>query len=361
MTIKTQSDTRRAAMAARKQVKPQEKAPREKSIARSDRAIMQRTSAPVAKSMTVKSAKPRQEARLNGDVMIRHREYIADIAGSVAFATTQFSINPGLSSTFPWLSSLAPRWESYRLEKLRLCYETEAASTALGTVLLSVDYDASDPAPTSKSQAMAYRSSVRSAPWSNCCHDSLREDLIKKAPYFVRSGALSANQDVKLYDVANLFVCTQGQADTTVVGELYIEYDVLLMTPQLSDLSVGQSLYGEWSNAAGSNAAPFGNTELGNLQAVLVSTGTTTSVTAITFTNPFSGQLSYQVTGTGISTPAIGGTATRKNSHATPDGTGVTGIGIVSFVAAAGQTIDVNVDNTTLTSGILMISQGSFT
>jgi hypothetical protein len=309
--------------------------------------------------MVVRQAKPRFEARLNGDVMIRHREYVQDISGSVAFTAVQLAINPGL--TLPWLSTIAPRWESYRFEKLRICYETEAPTSALGTVLLSVDYDASDAAPTSKQQAMAYRSSVRSPPWSNCCHDSLREDLSKKAPYYIRAGALAANQDVKLYDTANLWVCTQGQADTTTVGELYIEYDVLLMTPQLGDVAVGTAIYGEWSAAVSTNAAPFGNVMLGNLQATLVSTGGASSVTTITFTNPYSGNISFHATGTGITGTSFGGTATRKNAVPIFDTAALDAVGVASIVASAGQTLIINITNTTLTQGDLLIGQGSFT
>lgn len=341
------------------------KAPRNKNrsanaaIAKSDASMSRSVQAPVAKAMVVRQAKPRFEARLNGDVMIRHREYIQDIAGSVLFTAVQLSINPGL--TLPWLSSIAPRWESYRFEKLRICYETEAPTSALGTVLLSVDYDASDAAPTSKQQAMAYRSSVRSPPWSNCCHDSIREDLNKKAPYYIRVGSLAANQDIKLYDTANLWVCTQGQADTTTVGELYIEYDVLLMTPQLGDIAVGTAIYGEWSSAASTNAAPFGGTLLGNLQATLVSTGTTSSVTTITFTNPYSGTIGFNATGTGVSGTSFTGTATRKNALDTVNGGNTNAIGSASFVATAGQTLIISITNTTLTAGDILIGQGSFT
>jgi len=307
----------------------------------------------------VRQAKPRFEARLNGDVMIRHKEFIQDIAGSVAFTATQLSINPGL--TLPWLSSVAPRWESYRFEKLRICFETEAPTSALGTVLLSVDYDASDAAPTSKQQAMAYRSSVRSPPWSNCCHDSIREDLLKKAPYYIRAGALAANQDVKLYDTANLFVCTQGQADTTNIGELYIEYDVLLMTPQLGDISVGTAIYGEWSAAVSTNAAPFGNTKLGPLQATLVYGGTTTSVSTLTFTNPYSGLVAFNATGTTVSGVSFGGTATRLNGIDIVNAATTNAVGLVSVVAAAGQTLTITITNATITQGDILIGQGSFT
>jgi len=183
---------------------------------------------------------------------------------------------------------------------------------------------------------------------------------MKKAPYFIRAGALGANQDVKLYDVGNLFVCTQAQANTNVIGELYIEYDVLLMTPQLSDVSVGGSLYLEYASTVSTNAAPFGIVATGNLQAALVSTGGTTSLNTITFTNPFAGVVSWGVSGTGISAVAQGGTAARAENRSTFDAAGDTAVGSIAVTATAGQTITITITNTTLTSGDLMIGQGSF-
>jgi hypothetical protein len=344
---------------AKKPVTPKSQKPSRASanVTKSDLAVTRTVSAPVAQAKVARQQKPRFEARLNGDVMIRHREYLQDVSGSVAFAATTVNVNPGLS--LPWLSSIAPRWESYRFDRLRFCFETEAPTTATGTLLLSVDYDASDAAPTSKQQAMAYRSSVRSAPWSNCCHDSAKEDLHKRLTYFVRAGALAANQDIKLYDVANLFVCTQGQASTATIGELYAEYDVLLLTPQLSDVAVGQSFYAQWTNAAATNAAPFGNTMVGNLRASLASTGTTTSVTTITFTAPWSGLVNAQIQGTGLNSGVFTGTSTRLNQTATLSTTTNYDI-YVTVVAQSGDTLILTEANTTITYGQIIFAQGSF-
>jgi len=95
-----------------------------------------------------------------------------------------------------------------------------------------VDYDAIDASPANKQQALAYRRSVRSAPWNDCCHTSVAEDLHKLKSQFVRAGALPANADLKTYDTGNLFVITQGVTTASAVcGELYVEYSLKLMTP----------------------------------------------------------------------------------------------------------------------------------
>jgi hypothetical protein len=44
-----------------------------------------------------------------------------------------------------------------------------------------------------------------------------------------------ASTDIKTYDVANFFIATNGQAAPSDIGELYVEYDVELLTPQLNN------------------------------------------------------------------------------------------------------------------------------
>ncbi len=70
-------------------------------------------SAPAAKSRKVIVREP---TMMRGPMSHRivHRELLATISGSVAFATNSYVINPGLSSSFPWLATQAAGWEQYR-------------------------------------------------------------------------------------------------------------------------------------------------------------------------------------------------------------------------------------------------------
>lgn len=171
----------------------------------------------------------------DGSTRIRHREFLADISGSVAFAVTSFSINPGLTSTFPWCAKYPARgYESYLADNIRFCYESEKSSNTDGSVMLAVDFDASDAAPPNKTQLMAYHNAVRSNVWLECCYEASKADLQKfGVQRYVRSGAVPSGTDIKTYDVGTLFIATQGCVDTSKIGELYIEYDVQLHTPQL--------------------------------------------------------------------------------------------------------------------------------
>jgi hypothetical protein len=202
--------------------------------------------APIAMSKTIKTGVPKMTTLRNGDCRIVHREYIQDIVAASTganFNNTQVSINPGQASFVPWLSKIAQNFESYRFSKLKFDYETEAPSSLGGTLVLAVDYDASDAAPLTKQQALAYRGSVRSAPWTPCQHRSVKEDLEKQKSYFVRPGAQPANTDIRLWDVGVLNVATQGiTVNSGTCGELYVEYDVLLMTPIYESLPASSTV-----------------------------------------------------------------------------------------------------------------------
>jgi len=200
-------------------------------------------SAPVAKTQVTRTPAPKiHRSSMNGDVVVEHEEFLADISGSTAFTNNVFPVNPGLYQSFPWLSQMARLFESYKFESLEYQFKTEAATTAIGSVMAAIDYDASDAPPVSKQQLATYRGYARSSPWNNFNQRSLKEDLSKRKTYYVRTAGLTANQDPQLFDTGLFIISTERQADTSVVGELYVKYRVRLMTPQLSNPALGSAL-----------------------------------------------------------------------------------------------------------------------
>lgn len=293
--------------------------------------------APVAQARRVTATKPKIEGRSsNGDIRVRHREYIADVAGSVLFTATQLQINPGSEGCFPWLSQIARRFESYSFTTLKFYYESQAPTTATGTILLVLDYDAADAAPSGKVDAMSYRGSVRCAPWQESCHSSAKEDLHKSKSNYVRGDSvLAANLDIKSYDIGNLFVCTQGQAGTTAIGELYVEYDVMLLTPQLSASSAPSFKY---TGAAGWTAAlPWGTSGTADADNnILV---TVNSGTQITFGQAFTGMMIVSCSSTGTTNTIVVGAGTATTSILVNKADGTVGSAVLGVIAAAGQTV----------------------
>lgn len=168
----------------------------------------------------------------DGRIRVAHRELVSVVTGAVNFATTPFAINPGLSF-FPWLSGLAKNFEKYQFSRLQFRYVPMKGTMTSGRVALAPDYDASDAAPETVSDMMSAHSSVSGcvyAPLTLVCDASNLAGFGSQR--FVRAGPLAANSDIKTYDVLQLFVGVYGCADLTMVGELYAEYSVDLITPQ---------------------------------------------------------------------------------------------------------------------------------
>lgn len=296
-----------------------------------------RAFAPVAQGLIRRQPAPKISQNGAERVIVRHCEYIADVAGSVAFAATAFPVNAGSSETFPWLATIARRFESYRFRHLRFRFESQSATTATGTVVLALDYDAADAAPVDKVSAMSYRNSVRCAPWESVTHISDGADLHKLPQNYVRGDiALPANLDVKTYDIGNLFVCTQGQASTTAIGELYVEYEVELITPQLSPADT-PSFKGSSSTALAA-ATPFG-TNFTNVAGSNIDISVNGAGTTMTFNQAFEGLVLLSYSGTTMVNQTAGGTATVSLLAS------VTGSGsspstyVYSVRASAGQTL----------------------
>ncbi len=135
-----------------------------------------------------------------------HSEYIADITGSTSsFAVANsFSINPGNPLCFPWLSNIAQKYESYNFKSLVFRFETESATSQTGYVALIPDYNASDPAPSSKVDALQYESAIKCAPWESAACASMMQNLHKRKSYFVRNSAIASGENIDLYDVGYL-------------------------------------------------------------------------------------------------------------------------------------------------------------
>lgn len=291
-------------------------------------------SAPVARQRVRSIAEPKFLRSIsNGDVTVEHEELIQDINGSVAFSNIGLQINPGLVSTFPWLAQMAPLYESYLFEKLEFRFESTSATTAQGSLMMAVDYDASDPLAASKIQLATYRRYIRSAPWEECQCVSLLEDLRKQTTYFVRNGTLAANQDIKLYDVGLLNIAVQGQADASPIGELYIRYRVKFMTPQLGSVGVGNALSANFSGTT--LVLPI--SKVGN--APLVQSGTGAVVT-LTSTSPYQCLVSYAALGATITDLVGSGTAaiTAAGEIEAAGGTSVQAAFFCNF-SVAGQTL----------------------
>jgi hypothetical protein len=161
-------------------------------------------------------------------------ERVSTIVGSTAFAVgSSITCNPGLTSSFPWLSGHAQLFEKYKIHKLIYRYKNLKGTSSAGNVLMAFDYDSLD-APPSTAIAMTQSTKyVDGAPW-RIFELEIPSD---NRTLFTRSGPV-AGADYKTYDMGVLHIAAEGCADTSDHGYLEVEYDIELLQKQPSASSI---------------------------------------------------------------------------------------------------------------------------
>lgn len=191
------------------------------------------TSNPALSRMFPSGASGRGERRMN----IVEDEFITNINGSVSFATSGFYMNPGQVLTFPWLSTISKQFEKYEVKSMTFYYKPLVSGFATagqtGKIMLSFDYDASDPLPSTKQQVEDTHPHADAMPYEECYLPLSSYQLNSQDSKYVRPGGLPPNADIKTYDGGLLAVSTQGCQNTSEIGELRVRYSIDLFVPVL--------------------------------------------------------------------------------------------------------------------------------
>lgn len=172
---------------------------------------------------------------------VSESEFVAavTVANQPNFNNVAYAINPGNATLFPWLSTIAGRFEKYTFTRLNFVYKKEVSefntAGSAGKVMMSVDFDASDPAPTTKQQiedTVPHSDAMPSQSFglSLGAKDLAHPNTIAR---YVRTGGLPGASDIKTYDVGNFNIATQGVTQNVEIGELHVNYTVKFEKPVL--------------------------------------------------------------------------------------------------------------------------------
>ena len=164
--------------------------------------------------------------------MVRHREFVNFVTGSTddnSFMSE--SINPGNKNLFPWLSTIAPAFEKFKVHKLNCHYVHTCAATLNGQYAMYIDYDSRDTAATSLSKVLQmYRNAVSVIYGDKVVtYDKKIESL--KEYYIARSTTPSASWVVD--ETPGIFnLMTSGcSLSSDVIGDLFVDYEIELIAP----------------------------------------------------------------------------------------------------------------------------------
>lgn len=212
---------------------------------------------PVAYGVTARSSGP----NINGKdgIRIRRCEFVGTASnGAVTgFALTPLStstpgydLNPSSPNLFPWLSRIAPNYERFRFESIKLKFVPSQATTTAGRFYAAVDYDYDDAPANSKITMMGNSTAVECPVWQEVTMSLDSKSLNRDLPFrYVNS--TTKGLAVEERTAFSGFVMLAF--DTTVANllmDIWIEYDVTFVTPVNDDAIIQQML----PDATGMNA-----------------------------------------------------------------------------------------------------------
>lgn len=211
---------------------------------------------------------PKVHATKRG-VSISHREFLGDVTGSSPFTSRTYPINPGSSATFPWLSNIAAMFQSYRIKGMIFEFNSTSAdalnsvNTALGTVIMSTQYNVALPSFVNKAEMEQYEYTVSGRPSRNLTHCIECDPSLQVMEHlFTRTGELPIGQDYQFYDWGNFQLATVGMQAAAVIGELWVSYEIEFLKPRIAS---GGCWPGDFTRVSN---GPYtqGSNLLGNIQ-----------------------------------------------------------------------------------------------
>jgi hypothetical protein len=254
--------------------------------------------------------------------VVCHREYLGDILGTSAFNNTMYPLNPGMSQTFPWLSTVAQNYQEYRFHGLifefRPLITDFVTSGAPGVVIMATNYNADSAAYNTKQAMENSEFAVATKPTTGLIHGvECAVPLTTLPQRYVRSSAPGVNQDLRFTDYGNFQFATQNNPVQNL-GELWVSYCVEFFKPQLPIDVGGLASSGHMSRSADADPThPLGVSTLYNSGSLALTVAG--SQVLSWFANP--GQQYF------VHVAWLGGTAST-----TPAGTTVQGLGVRSYM-----------------------------
>lgn len=203
----------------------------------------------------------------HGGFIVRHREYVGDINASVLFNLTSFPLNPGIASSFPWLSTVAAAFEQYKWRGVVWEFKSlssdavlsAATSSALGSVIIATEYNSLNANFPNKAAMNNHEFGNESKPSCDFLHPvECARSLTSVDLLYVRSGAIPAGADIRLYDLGKTEIATVGmQAASGVAGSCWVTYECELYKPQLPEPGVFDPLSDHFKISGATAAKPM--------------------------------------------------------------------------------------------------------
>ena len=169
------------------------------------------------------------------------------------------ALNPGIDTTFPWLSSVCS-FEQYRFKHLRFSFQSSLPTSAPGQVVMVTNVDAKDPIMHTDREILSYSGAATGRAWDSHSHSVPKQAMVSKN--FVRISAVPENADRSLYDVGVFYVRCLGVPKGSVVGTLWVDYEIEFFNPKVLVMSLARTLRILGDRKTVTQEEPFGADDL---------------------------------------------------------------------------------------------------
>lgn len=192
---------------------------------------------PLLKSTELKMQSPVFNYNKDGSLVMTHIELIDTItsakstSGTNGFNIVGYHVNAGIKSSFPFLHALAQNYKTYEFSNLSYSYIARGNYSKDGAVMFHAEYDPSVSPPENRIEFLNRSNAVEAQVFKNITYSLKNKDMKKEYTHYVRIGPLNDDQDVKLYDVANIWFGYEGTSPSTILGDIFVTYTVKLSTP----------------------------------------------------------------------------------------------------------------------------------
>lgn len=196
------------------------------------RDSLQMQMAPAAIAKRAPTFQPKFNS-VKGTYCVSNKEFLRNLApttsGSSELSVIGLTCQVGIAEMFPWLSTIANTHQRYRMKRLAFNYVPVAGTQTRGRVVMAFSIDPTEPNPDSMAHITQYPKYIANSVWTPM---TLNVDLKdRNEELYTRSGFVK-DTDIKTYDLGKLFVGISDTTDTNTIGQLFVDYEVELMTPK---------------------------------------------------------------------------------------------------------------------------------
>lgn len=176
------------------------------------------------------------------DIRVRHCEFVTDLvvpADKSAFNSNTFDIDPTSTGTFPWLASVASKYQKFKVKGMVIGYRSTSTDyNNSGVVAIAVNYDPAETAYASMTDLLNSKFAVSTKP-SNSMLAPVECDPSRSPTdgYYVKHVTSTdvSEASIRQTVMGKINIATSGLTldPGATIGQVYVSYDIEFLYPYM--------------------------------------------------------------------------------------------------------------------------------